>query len=254
MSEQAKKYCIILTDNLGLLLCRALRLDRKENSILGYYFKNRNDELCVLPLATTYYENGDYIVMESRVPGGVITVDSIKEDIKQWIEVKNAALDKIYADKLLDIEIQHIFSQKKGAILFMEQMGFPSECIEEYVNDGTVYFYDGFFREKITDKNHVELQTIMRHFEGKIYAVVRDHFLNRYCCLSWDPDTQGKRSIPQTKDERFGKISLVGCHLVDKKVEYIDIGIMTTEGGVWSIPEEIASMKEYRHKFCKFDE
>ena len=38
----------------------------------------------------------------------------------------------------------------------------------------------------------------------------------------------------------------------DNRKDYFYIGVMTNAGGVWSVPNDIASMKHYRYKFDNF--
>ena len=135
---------------------------------------------------------------------------------------------------------------------FMRQMGFPEECIEAYIQDGSVYLYDGFHREKITAITHPEIKATIDDLYGEVYAVMLDHFENTYCYLLWNPNTKPNQLTPLTNDNRFGKTSLVRCAF-DKSVdEYFYIGVMTNNGGVWAIPNNIASMKCYKYSFDSF--
>lgn len=244
MKQQPKQYCLIIGDNVDSLVCLIHAAKISGNSLFCYYFKDRDNNICAFPLANAFYKDGDFTITQEIFAAHPIHIGASFKH--QLIEVSNAACDKVFADRIAEIEIRYILSQRQGAVMFMEQIGFPTECIEEYVKDGSIYFYDGFFREKITKINYPEVQALIRHLGDKVYAVVPEHFLNGYCCLSWSPDQP--KQIPFTKDERFGKISIVRCHFVDKKMELINLGIMTSQCGVWSIPDSIASMKEYRNK------
>lgn len=254
MNEQVKNYCIILGDNLPFLLGLEIPLRSKHNSILCYYFKNRDNQLCAFPLAGTYYENGDYTITESIRLNRVIPIENIRNDIYELIEVKNVALDRVFADRISEIEVSYILSQRQGAAFFMKQMGFPSECIEEYVNDGTVYLYNGFVKEKITEEKYPKLKRAIDYHSGNVYAVLPDFFDGIDSLLIWNPDNICERFIPMTKDERFGRISMLRCQNSKNTHKQFDIGIMTSNGGVWSIPKEVASMKEYKRNFPKLDD
>jgi hypothetical protein len=169
----------------------------------------------------------------------------------QMVEVNNSACDKIFEDRILEINRKYVLSLESVAASFMQQMGFPSECIDEYLRDGSVYLYDGFYREKITENNYPMIKDIIKHLGSKIYAVVPEHFENTYCYLLWNPQRDAKELTPLTQDNRFGKISFLHCAIGNNFKCYDCVGIMTSNGGVWSIPNDIASMKQYNYRFTK---
>ena len=126
------------------------------------------------------------------------------------------------------------------------------ECIDEYITDGSIYLYDGLYREKITKDNFPEIKSKINELTGYVYAVIPEHFENTYCYLIWNPNNYPDQLTPLTNDNRFGKTSLVRCVIDKYENEYFYVGVMTNAGGVWSIPNEIASMKRYKYKFRTF--
>ena len=252
MERETSNYCLILEDRLESLIYLVRAAKKGGNSILCYCFCDRDGNQCAFPVASTLYESGDFTVLSELYASSPIYLD--KDFKNQIIYVNNAACDRLFAKKISEIERKYILSSTDVISSFMHQMGFPDECVDEYRKDGTVYLYDGFYREKITENTFPEIKAAIDAFYGDVYAVVSDHFENTYAYLIWNPGKNPNQLTPLTKDKRFGKTSLVRC-IFDKHVdEYFYIGLMTSAGGVWSIPNDIASTKHYKYSFESFSD
>ena len=253
MEHKPFDYCLILGGNLESLLYLERTAKKEGNAVFCYYFYDRNGNQCAFPLASALFENGDFTILRHLFVSRPIIIDSDFEN--QVVQIHNAACDKLFANKISEIERKYMLSPKEIISSFMQQMGFPAECVDEYQNEGTIYLYDGFYREKITKIAFPKIQSAIDNLHGAVYAVILDHFSNTYCYLIWDANVRPKQLTPLTNDNRFGKTSLLRC-VIDKadddRKEYFYIGVMTNAGGVWSVPNDIASMKSYRYKFDNF--
>ena len=92
----------------------------------------------------------------------------------------------------------------------------------------------------------------VREEKWEMAPPIPEHFENTYCYLIWNPNNYPDQLTPLTNDNRFGKTSLVRCVIDKYENEYFYVGVMTNAGGVWSIPNAIASMKRYKYKFRTF--
>ena len=251
MEHKHFNYClVILGENFESLLCRIGEALKEGNSILCYYFCDRDGRQCAFPLADALYESGDFTIIKHLSASSPIYIDDAFEH--KVIQVNNAACDKLFAKKISDIQRRFALASMTVISSFMEQMGFPTECIEEYLNDGSVYLYDGLYREKITENTYPEIKAAIDKLHGDVYAIIPDHFENAYCYLLWNPNNYPDQLTPLTNDYRFGKTSLLRCAVDKYEGEYVYVGVMTNAGGVWAIPNRIASMKRYKYQFISF--